>query len=84
MGLKNSGVYGAKMGYFLPDRLNWVGMEIEGFNTSPHIKESSVAASSHLRVTILAFNAIARAKMMCASDDGTRSTARRGSHDDSR
>ena len=77
IGLKNSGVYGAKMGYFLPDRLNWLGFEIEGFNTTPHIKESNFATSSHLRVTTLAFNAIARAKMMCDRDDEPGRVSRR-------
>ena len=76
IGLKNSGVYGAKLGYFLPDRLNWLGLEIEGFNTTPHIKESPFSTSSHLRVTTLAFNAIARAKMMCDYDDRRSDTSR--------
>ena len=72
------------MGYFFADRLNWVGVEIEGFNTTPHIKESSFSTSSHLRVTTLAFNAIARAKMMCDSDDGRRSDSPRASDRDAR
>jgi opacity protein-like surface antigen len=84
IGLKNSGVYGAKLGYFLPDRLNWLGLEIEGFNTTPHIKESSFSTSSHLRVTTLAFNAIARAKMMCDYDDDRRSDALRARDTDTR
>lgn len=84
IGLKNSGVYGAKLGYFFADRLNWLGMEIEGFNTTPHIKESSFATSAHLRVTTLAFNAIARAKMMCDYDDGRRSDSPRASDRDAR
>jgi outer membrane protein W len=81
--LKNSGVYGAKVGYFLPDRLNWLGLEMEAFNTTPHIKQHSenagepVSEGSHLRVTTLAFNVIARAKMMCERDDERRSDARR-------
>ena len=36
IGLKNSGVYGAKLGYFLPDRLNWLGFEVEA-STRPRI-----------------------------------------------
>jgi opacity protein-like surface antigen len=72
IGLKNSGVYGAKLGYFLPDRLNWLGFEVEGFNTTPHLKESNIAGvalpGANLRVTTLAFNAIARAKLMCERD----------------
>jgi opacity protein-like surface antigen len=84
IGLKNSGVYGGKLGYFLPDRLNWLGLEIEGFNTTPHIKESSFATSSHLRVTTLAFNAIVRAKMMCDYDQNRRSDSRTSAERDSR
>lgn len=84
IGLKNSGVYGAKLGYFFADRLNWLGVEIEGFNTTPHIEESSFSTSSHLRVTTLAFNAIARAKMMCDSDDGRRHDSPRTSDRDAR
>jgi opacity protein-like surface antigen len=72
VGLKNSGVYGAKLGYFLPDRLNWLGFEVEGFNTTPHFEESNIGGvalpGSNLRVTTLAFNAIARAKLMCERD----------------
>lgn len=70
--MKNSGVYGAKVGYFLPDRLNWLGFEVEGFNTTPHFKESNIGGialpGSNLRVTTLAFNAIARAKLMGERD----------------
>ena len=36
--LNDSGIYGLKIGHFLPDRLNWLGFEVEGFNTSPNIK----------------------------------------------
>jgi opacity protein-like surface antigen len=63
--LKDSGVYGAKVGYFMPRRLNWLGIEMEAFNTTPHLKETPLTTGAHLRVTTLAFNAIARAKMMC-------------------
>src|SRR6186713_2202440 len=28
--LNDSGIYGLKIGHFLPDRLNWLGFEIEG------------------------------------------------------
>jgi opacity protein-like surface antigen len=69
----NSGVYGVKAGYFLPDRWNWLGFEVEGFNTTPHIKQhpesvgESVSEGSHLRVTTLAFNVIARGKFACRS-----------------
>jgi hypothetical protein len=40
--LKNSGVYGAKVGYFMPRRLNWLGLEVEAFNTTPHLKETAL------------------------------------------
>ena len=68
-GLKNSGVYGAKLGYFLPDKLNWLGFEVEGFNTTPHIEQNGPSPGNHLRVTTAAFNVIARAKMGCTHDD---------------
>lgn len=83
--LKNSGVYGAKLGYFLPDRLNWLGLEVEAFNTTPHIKQhpenaaEPISEGSHLRVTTVAFNVIARAKMMCDSDEERWSDGRRAS-----
>jgi len=32
--LANSAVYGLKLGYFHPGRLNWLGLEVEGFNSS--------------------------------------------------
>ena len=40
--LANSAVYGMKVGYFLPDRrLNWLGFELEGFNTTPHLEQQN-------------------------------------------
>jgi opacity protein-like surface antigen len=64
--LDNSGVYGAKIGYFMPDRLNWLGFEVEGFNSSPNIKQSApTVPGASLRVTTLAFNAIIRGKFGC-------------------
>jgi len=74
--LKNSGVYGAKVGYFMPRRLNWLGLEMEAFNTTPHLKETAFTTGAHLRVTTLAFNAIARAKMMCERHDDHDGTGR--------
>ena len=74
--LKDSGVYGAKVGYFLPRRLNWLGLEMEAFNTTPHLKETAFTTGAHLRVTTLAFNAIARAKMMCERHDDHDRTGR--------
>ena len=65
LGLANSVVYGAKIGYFHPGRLNWLGLEIEGFNTTPHIKEGAGLPGSNLRVTTLALNVIARTTLGC-------------------
>lgn len=81
--LKNSGVYGAKVGYFFPDRLDWLGLEVEAFNTTPHIKQhaefrgpggggETISEGSHLRVTTLAFNVVGRLKLACgARSDST-------------
>ena len=63
--LANSVTYGAKVGYFHPGRLNWLGVEIEGFNSTPHIKQGLGLPGSHLRVTTLALNVIARTKLGC-------------------
>ena len=63
--LANSVVYGIKMGYFHPGRLNWLGLEVEGFNSTPHIRESGGLPGSHLRLTTLAFNVIGRTKLGC-------------------
>lgn len=67
--LSDSGIYGLKIGYFMPDRMNWLGFEVEGFNTSPNIKPSSSSVGTlpgaSLRVTTLAFNAIIRGKFGC-------------------
>jgi hypothetical protein len=63
--LANSAVYGLKIGYFHPGRLNWLGLEVEGFNSTPHIRESGGLPGSHLRLTTLAFNVIARKKLAC-------------------
>ena len=80
--LKNSGIYGAKMGYFFPNRLNWLGVEMEGFNTSPHLKQSAIGAGEHLRVTTAAVNLIARGKFACGprsdSDASGRTTTETG------
>jgi opacity protein-like surface antigen len=70
--LKNSGVYGAKIGYFHPGRLNWLGLEVEGFNSTPHIEQGAGLPGTHLRVTTLAFNAIARTKVGCRNRDDVR------------
>lgn len=72
LGLANSVVYGAKLGYFHPGRLNWLGLEVEGFNSTPNIKEGAGLPGTHLRVTTLAFNAIARTTIGCRPDDRDR------------
>jgi hypothetical protein len=66
--LSDSIVYGMKIGYFHPGRLNWLGLEIEGYNSTPHLKQSGPAPGSHLRLTTLGLNAIARTKLACRED----------------
>ncbi|ALA59126.1 opacity family porin [Nitrospira moscoviensis] len=63
--LQNSAVYGLKIGYFHPGRLNWLGLEIEGYNSNPHLIQSGLTPGSHLRLTVLGLNAIARTKLGC-------------------
>ena len=67
--LANSVIYGMKVGYFHPGRLNWLGLEMEGFNTTPHLEQQNNVPGSHLRVTTLAFNLIARTRLACRPDD---------------
>ena len=47
-------------------------LEVEGFNTTPHIKQGAGLQGSHLRVTTLAFNVIARTKVGCRNRDEVR------------
>ena len=61
--LADSAVYGIKIGYFHPGRLNWLGLELEGFNSTPHIMESGGLPGTHLRLTTLGLNVIARKKL---------------------
>jgi opacity protein-like surface antigen len=63
--LANSAVVGAKAGGFFPESLKWFGVEAELYNTTPHIEQQGAAAGSHMRVTTLAVNAIARAQFAC-------------------
>jgi hypothetical protein len=70
--LANSAVYGGKIGYFHPGRLNWLGLEVEAFNTTPHIEQGDGLPGTHLRVTTLAFNVIARTKLGCRHRDDVR------------
>ena len=63
--LADSAVYGLKIGYFHPGRLNWLGLELEGFNSNPHIMETGGLPGTHLRLTTLGLNVIARKKLAC-------------------
>jgi opacity protein-like surface antigen len=63
--LADSAVYGLKIGYFHPGRLNWLGLELEGFNSTPHMRESGGLPGTHLRLTTVGFNVIARKKLAC-------------------
>jgi opacity protein-like surface antigen len=67
--LANSVVYGMKLGYFHPGRLNWLGLEMEGFNTTPHLEQQGNFPGSYLRVATLAFNVIARKRLGCRAHD---------------
>jgi hypothetical protein len=58
--LANSVIHGMKLGYFHPGRLSWLGLEVEGFNTTPHLEQQGNFPGSYLRVATLAFNVIAR------------------------
>lgn len=69
--LANSAVYGMKIGYFLPTRrMNWLGFELEGFSTTPHLEQQNgFVAGSNLRVSTVAINVIARKRMACDDRD---------------
>ena len=65
--LQDSIVYGAKAGYYLPS-MNWLGVETELFNTSPHVKQQPItvlgvtapAPGFDLNVFTWAINAMVR------------------------
>ena len=71
--LKSSFIYGGKLGMF-NTRVPWIGLELDAFTTTPHIKQQSVdvftgngtiigsasVLGTHLRVTTVAFNLIFR------------------------
>lgn len=90
VGLKDSGVVGAKIGYFMPGRVNWLGIELEGFYTTPHVKAATVTPAfplpfpvpgvtvpgAHLQVTTVALNFIARAQLACRSVNADRLSER--------
>jgi opacity protein-like surface antigen len=56
--LKNSIVYGAKLGNYFGN--GWFGLEGEVLNTTPHVKNLDDIPGFHLRVTTLALNVVAR------------------------
>lgn len=74
--LADSVAYGVKVGRYLSGQWNWLGMEVEGFNSTPHIKQSGAVEGSHLRVTTLGINLVARMKLWC----GTRRGIDRSAH----
>jgi opacity protein-like surface antigen len=70
--LKNSFLYGGKVGYYFSG-LKWLGVETEAYSSTPDIKQQAVTVSfpglgfvtgtlaeADLRVTTLAFNLLAR------------------------
>jgi opacity protein-like surface antigen len=56
--LKNSFTYGGKVGYFPGN--GWVGVELDAFHTTPHIKNLDDVPGIHMRVTSAGVNFIAR------------------------
>jgi len=56
--LKNSYTYGGKVGYF-PGH-GWLGIELDAFHTTPHIKNLDNIPGIHMRVTSAGVNLIAR------------------------
>lgn len=63
--LADSVVYGGKLGHFFGNRLDWLGVEMEAHNTTPHAEQHGQTPGSHLRVTTLAFNLIGRLDFAC-------------------
>ncbi|MGH7146292.1 MAG: outer membrane protein [Nitrospiraceae bacterium] len=71
--LKQSAIVGGKLGFFLPGRDRWSGIETEFFYTNPHIKQQNIGftgsgvppttanfAGAHVRVATWAVNWILR------------------------
>jgi len=79
----NSGVYGGKLGYFLPGRMDWLGVELEGFSSTPHIEQTGNIPGSKLRVNTLAANLIARTWLACGTRRDTDRVRRDGRGDGS-
>lgn len=71
LALKESVAYGGKLGYYFPN-VNWLGIETELFNTTPHLKQQFATVSGpglsggatlpgfNLRVLTWAVNAVVR------------------------
>ena len=68
--LADSVAYGIKVGRYLTGLWNWLGVEVEGFNSTPHIKQSGALEGSHLRVTTLGINLVGRIKLWCGTRRG--------------
>jgi len=71
--LARSGVFGAKVGFFLPGQDRWLGVETEFYYSNPHVKQQNVTATisgvsfppdsfpgAHVRVSTWALNWILR------------------------
>ncbi len=63
--LASSVVYGGKVGHFFGDRMDWLGLEMEAYNTTPHVEQDGQLPGIHQRVTTLAFNVVGRLKFGC-------------------
>ncbi|NGZ08949.1 MAG: hypothetical protein CV088_06110 [Nitrospira sp. LK70] len=63
--LADSVVYGGKVGHYFGDRLDWLGLEMEAYNTTPHVEQDGQLPGIHQRVTTLAFNVVGRLKFGC-------------------
>lgn len=56
--LQNAVVYGGKLGYF-PNHRSF-GIELDAFNSTPHIKNLGAAPGIHMRVTNVGINLLLR------------------------
>ena len=56
--LQNAVVYGGKVGYF-PNN-GYTGIEVDAFNSTPHIKQLDDVAGIHMRVTTVGVNVVLR------------------------
>ena len=63
--LANSGVFGGKIGYFFPGRMDWLGVEAEAFRSTPHLRQTGALTGGRLEVTTVAINLIARTWLAC-------------------